>query len=812
MKKTLTVAALTLASAAVLVLPVRAATDVSGFIRLSATDTSKTDNSFTLGTHWEDGNPPTSGHGYYVPAGMTNYVDNTSDPSFAGDVLALSGCLFVAVGSEHSVTVDDLRLMDGSTYNANGISKFFGNMTVEASKANCATFICLWPDGYNSIYMNGSLKGEKGTGLLVKRSRRFSSYPKVAMPDLTLRVSGDWSEFYGTLILGAYGGISANNTSPLPGGIEMQNGSWWNFDRPDNGELIVGDLDMQTGSSAVFYFGTSGQSQYFTVTNSFSHGAITIRPRDLSLPMCVAFTNYPLIRLTGPAAAADFSLANITLDDSYVEAAKIKERMGPYPSEAKLELVQKVEDGVKTLYLQVGEPLDENFIYMIKGNHNYTASGTAFYPGNGSYWSNNEVPEISENNTNTYITLKQLTFPRDNSVGLNNYNMSNACVIIAPGQELYNQSRVLRLKELHVTAMPTSGGYPACYGMRSYSGDHTKDFYAHVIAHPGATGTEWAFFYVQTDGETPTTLAWYGEISGDANIDFSSGKYATSFRNGTWYLYSVATNFHGNIRLYSAAHSVAAGNHAQFYLNDVRTLGGTCSSADAWRSIWFYQPFVHIVGDMDVTEATRSVYFQNTTRLDVFAGREFALHVPATFNGAVNKIGTGTLTLGDKACYLNTKGTNNTGAPAANKNVLNVLEGALRVDATNAVDGLAITFSAGASLVLPADSADESLKEKGMFNVKWSAPLAFDDAKLKVVFTNAAESVAPDGRFTRGICTLKTAAVTSLGLTAGSFSVTPPFRGERVKVLEVTSATDAATDTVTFSATFGKIGSMLILR
>ena len=445
MKTTLTIKALTLASAAALMLSVRAATDVSGFIRLSATDTSKTDNSFALGTHWEDGNPPTSGHGYYVPAGMTNYVDNTSDPTFAGDVLAVSGCLFVAVGSEHSVTVDDLRLMDGSTYNANGISKFYGNMTVEASKANCATFICLWPDGYNSIYMNGSLKGEKGTGLLVKRSRRFSSYPKVAMPDLTLRVSGDWSEFYGTLILGAYGGISANNTSPLPGGIEMQNGSWWNFDMPDNGELTVGDLEMQSGSSVVYYFGAAGQSQLFTVTNSFSHGSITIRPRDLSLPMCVTFTNYPLIRLTGPAASADFTLANITLDTSYVNESDIKGRMGPYPLEARMELVKKTEDGVKTLYLQVGEPLDENFIYMIKGNHNYTASGTAFYPGNGSYWSNNEVPEISENNTNTYITLKQLTFPRDNSVGLNDYNMSNACIIVAPGQDFFNQSRTLRL-------------------------------------------------------------------------------------------------------------------------------------------------------------------------------------------------------------------------------------------------------------------------------------------------------------------------------------------------------------------------------
>ena len=143
---------------------------------------------------------------------------------------------------------------------------------------------------------------------------------------------------------------------------------------------------------------------------------------------------------------------------------------------------------------------------------------------------------------------------------------------------------------------------------------------------------------------------------------------------------------------------------------------------------------------------------------------------------------------------------------------MNVLDGGLCVDATNAVDGLAITFSAGASLVLPADSADESLMAKGMFNGKWSAPLAFEDAKLNVVFTNAVDGVAPSGRFTRGICTLKTAVVTSLGLTTESFSITPPFRSERIKVLGVTSATDSATDTVTFTAEFGTVGSMFLFR
>ena len=369
-----------------------------------------------------------------------------------------------------------------------------------------------------------------------------------------------------------------------------------------------------------------------------------------------------------------------------------------------------------------------------------------------------------------------------------------------------------RLKELHVTAMPKSGSYPACYGMKSYSGDYVKDFYGHVIVHPGSSSSDWAYFYVQTDNDSyEKTLIWHGELSGDGFADFSSGKYSTS-KLGTWKIYSVATNFHGAIRLYSFFHDASTSKYTQFYLNDARTLGGTYAGTAAWRSIWFTNPFVHIVGDMDVTEPTRGLCFDSTVRLDVQDGKEFALHLPTTFNGTVNKIGAGALKLGGKACYLNAKGTNNTGNPASGKNVLNMLEGSLCVDATNAVDGLAITFSAGASLVLPADSANESLKAKGMFNVKWSAPLAFEDAKLKVVFTNAAESVAPDGRFTRGICTLKTAVVTSLGLTAESFSVTPPFRSERVKVLGVTSATDAATDTVTFSATFGKIGSMLILR
>ena len=798
-----------------------AATDVTGFISLETSDAGSADSSFAQGAHWSDGDAPSQGKSYYVPAGKLIFLPAATDnPEFQGDVLAVAGMAFMSKttsgAADSSITIGDLRLMGGAIL-TNVLTRssvsLYGNVTVEATSSSPAAILNQWPQGdQRSLNIMGSLKGEANAFLRIARTRKYASQPYLPMPDFVVRMSGDWSEYCGKLQIGSYGGVSAQSDHPLSGGVEVQSAGWWVFDKPSCGELIVGNLDLQANSTVLYQFaeGVSAPaySQYFTVTNTFSHGAAKIQIKGNLLALGCAYTNFPLIRLEGPAAAANLNAEAFVLDISNVDEGNLTARLGPYPESPHVALVAREENGAKILYLEVGEPVVDSFIKMTVHNGNYKEAECAFYTGHESWWSNNQFPELGPQNDNTYLALKQLTFVTSNTFGPDDYDLSGARLIMTPGYAIFFQAKSLRLKELHLTAAGTSGGYPASYGLVSYSHATTKHFYGNSVTHKGNSDTHYVYNRVADNCHV-----WlYGEISGDGNVDFFSTKYASSFQVGNWHLYNVATNFHAVMRLSSSKHSHATEEYVHFYLNDARALGGSYAGTYPWRSIWFSAGFYHITDDVDLTESSRGLFLEKTNRIEVPDGKRFAVRMPTTFYGVVNKVGDGLLALGGEARFSNSGGTANTVAPAQDKNVLNVLEGSLCVAVSNAVDGVALNFSAGASLVIPADSEDEMLKEKGLYNVKWSAPLSFADQKLKVVFTNAVESAMPEDRFSRGICTIKRSVAQTLGLSAESFDITPPFRSQKVKLLGVSSSEDGAADTVTYTARFGLVGSMFILR
>ena len=163
-----------------------AATDVTGFISLETSDAGSADSSFAQGAHWSDGDAPSQGKSYYVPAGKLIFLPAATDnPEFQGDVLAVAGMTFMAKttsgAADSSITIGDLRLMGGAIL-TNVLTRssvsLYGNVTVEATSSSPAAILNQWPQGdQRSLNIMGSLKGEANAFLRIARTRKYASQP-----------------------------------------------------------------------------------------------------------------------------------------------------------------------------------------------------------------------------------------------------------------------------------------------------------------------------------------------------------------------------------------------------------------------------------------------------------------------------------------------------------------------------------------------------------------------------------------------------------------------------------------------------------
>ena len=239
--------------------------------------------------------------------------------------------------------------------------------------------------------------------------------------------------------------------------------------------------------------------------------------------------------------------------------------------------------------------------------------------------------------------------------------------------------------------------------------------------------------------------------------------------------------------------------------DEAKNLGGTL---DAFRYDALY------VDQMSVLWPTKSVTLpaesnrgikigtggNETNRVARFRtddGVVFTVNVPITYNGILMKEGEGTLVLGGKALFGDGEEAT---APVALNNRLEVCAGRLKVSAPSAVDGVAMTFDAGTSLVLPGD-------DTGFRNVKIDNP--FDLTKLGGVLPVSfdLETCGEKRETTFGICTVSAEA--AKGLSVDSFKVAKPWKGTKATVVK---STDPATGYVTFSADIQPTGIVFVVR
>lgn len=277
----------------------------------------------------------------------------------------------------------------------------------------------------------------------------------------------------------------------------------------------------------------------------------------------------------------------------------------------------------------------------------------------------------------------------------------------------------------------------------------------------------------------------------------------SGFLGQLWLTCPTTTGKSGDTTLYFP--EMKTGFSEELKFDEAKNLGGTL---DAFRHDALY------VDQMSVLWPTKSVTLpaesnrgikigtgsDETNRVARFrtdAGVVFTVNVPITYNGILMKEGEGTLVLGGKALFGD--GDEAT-APVALNNRLEVCAGRLKVSAPSAVDGVAMTFDAGTSLVLPGD-------DTGFRNVKIDNP--FDLTKLDGVLPVSfdPETCGEKRETTFGICTVSAEA--AKGLSVDSFKVAKPWKGTKATVVK---STDSTTGYVTFSADIQPTGIVFVIR
>ena len=235
-------------------------------------------------------------------------------------------------------------------------------------------------------------------------------------------------------------------------------------------------------------------------------------------------------------------------------------------------------------------------------------------------------------------------------------------------------------------------------------------------------------------------------------------------------------------------------------LNDGRNLGGAYTGNDPWKAVTIENyTCVTAMADVVFSEPTRGLFVNHAARFVVLSGRTLRIDSPVTYGGRFVKLGEGALVLGCAEPGFADNGVQ-CESPLEGSNVLQIVEGALKVSATNAVNGLAVQFAAGTSLVVDPCPGDLDLAGFGAINTKWEVPFS-SDADDGSVTVSLETKELPNNAFDVAICTVSAEASASL-----KFNVPGTVQKRKCEVVRRANADG----TVTFVAKVAAKPAMVI--
>lgn len=692
------------------------------------------------GEHWSDRLEPSPGKSYYVGADKVIVLaDSSSAGTFKGDCLVVEGGVYARAATSYTMTWPDLRMLGGSRYRWENPSVLNGRVTVSGRVA----FVAPWRTDGRPFLGADFLSGPDGFLTLSRSS--------VSDGGSAWHATGDWSGFTGTLCLSnGVQFVPSVSVFSLGGTVRVESGAYLKNSSQNNASITFGGLEMSDGSTLQMkMYGSNGISP-ITITNSLSFGG------DVTLSY---FNNAPVygyevgsakklhaFSLSAEAAARGHDLSGVSVPD-----LKDSLRIGPFPRLRHLSAEADAQTGGEKIYIKYED--DNSAIhYMSVANASTDASQSAFV--SADYWRDGFAGQPSMDSVGDLYAGQNILFHASNALF---YEFPGLEFTIGPGRTVYLQTESVQFGAWHFTPGSALLAYTGGYGkemrgpVRIYSWDGSD----------GVTFRTWQY----------CTVDVLGGISGTGELTLSCGTSGGQSSIGGFGLYGDNSGFGGDF-VFSAPVSTntwdaasGAWKDTQFPKLDVgryltvsvtngNAFGGTYVGSAAWKSL--------LVGSYTLIDAGDDVSFDEPTRgmavmwggqLRVAQGKTFRIGVPLTLAGEIRKLGAGTLELAGEARFIDGRSSTE---PAAGTNALYVADGAVRIAATNAADGIAMTFAQGARLVVDPDEDADGMSVYGFMATRWPTPLVSESEDGKIAVEVSGE--IPAQGVTVPICTVTAAA------------------------------------------------------
>ena len=685
-----------------------------------------------------------AGQQYFVPAGKTaNAADGNA--TFAGASLAVAGTLRYTKASA-TYTVNDLILCPGGILAQSTSLTVAGNLTVEGTAASPSIWQTFLFGGRTFNYKPNLIGGPTaflyvGTENVYQRSNQFGDTHNVTM---------DMSAYEGEVAFRGLRFYFAPSKTDIPGKITVCANTILEVTKK-SGSYTVGSLAFEDGAELRLAT-TWNDCAYFNVTNAISFG------ESFAFTSTALGTNgYRIAKLSGVAAANAPDVTSV--------AVTFMEPWGDLPKNAHLEIID-CGDGTKDVRV-AWDPI-EILIKATDSDPNTDVLSVA------DAWASGVVPsadfegDVASTVVTTFRAYGTIKRTGTHLTMKNNTLRCEAYYLYLAGVDLVGDS------SLRASGISDDEPHRLYAPIRIFGG--TCNFYGwnskrlHLYGTISGTGTIIGTERLHVDSKFG--LGLFGDdsgFSGDYNFSLSNGDAWDPSDRPDKYVIEIGGQF---------------------------TFGGDYSGANAWKSVMFnHFPYVRVSSDVSMTNATRGVLVQEGVVFDVANGKTLTIGEGMTYGGALVKYGAGALVLGNEAPQF-LADTVQTNTPFAGTNELRIVEGSLKVAAVDAVNGLAVSFTNGVTLVVDVGATGD-LKTYGARNVKWETPFS-SDAAVQVAFDG---ELASDNE-TLGICTISATAA------APTFALPERYSRRKVTAKGWRTNDDGSR---TYEVAIEKAGSILIV-
>ena len=723
------------------------------------------------GNYWSDRQVPTDDKTYYIPGNRYATVGGACHGKW---VYAL-GILY-ASGSEATWT--ELRMGPGGRYQWWSQVGIAGRIVIEGTESRPSLFSKGHPNAFAEVGISADFASDESSSCM-RFDMTGTAVAGVALPDYTWRMTGDWSDYYGTVIIGPESSLewrSAN--ASVPGEVQVEGGGYLTI---GNNAFSIGSLTMADNAILRVRALNRGADTVPTVIgNALTMGNVRVVVDGTSYVPGLN-VSIPLFKLSAAAIAQGVDLTGLVLDDSGF-------RTGPLPSQVEFRVEDDAEvSGGKIVRLVIGDNGAD--IYTMNVQNVSGEAGSAFTPGNESYWVGGRVPQ--QNSTGYLLAQKSICWAGDNT-----FFYTNMTFVSSSGY-IYVQCPELGFASIHLAGGGT---------LTSYEGAAVKDVYGDI--------------YVETDSRylvyTDRTVNLHGALHGDRNFVISTPTPHLK-PIGFMGLYGDNRDFHGAISVTAKSDdrdpSTTNWNDYRYPLTwksryftltitNETALGGTYAGDAAWKSFHINcAALIKVVNDVQFVEPTRGMFVDGEGQIYVATGKRFAVGVPLTMGGKLSKSGPGVLELCGEARFIDGDPATE---PIAGTNVLSA-SGPVKISSVDAVNGMSITFARDATLLLDFRPSGSGMMDTGFKATRWATPFTVntDDGQIPVVFDDGTPSIDDSVyEYRLPICTVSSVVANSV-----QFAI-PKVRGRRL-MLEKRTNSDGS---VTIVAVYRKIGFRLSIR